>query len=113
MSFPEAQLDQRPKLSNAARLRYDAPTRSYVLLSPERGLRLNETASEVVLRCTGELTVREIATELRCACTVEPRKRAPAGAVHHEPSGEEIARDILDLLVELRQRQLLFFDAVL
>lgn len=113
MSFPEPQLDQRPKLSNAARLRYDAPTRSYVLLSPERGLRLNETASEVVLRCTGELTVREIATELRSACAGESAVRAPAGVAHRAPSGDEIARDVLDLLVELRQRQLLFFDAVL
>jgi len=98
------ELDQRPRLSRASRLRYDAPTRSYVLLSPERGLRLNDTASEVLLRCDGERTVREICSEVVSSCT---------RGVESEPSPERVTRDILELLVELRQRQLLFFDAVL
>lgn len=98
-------LDQRPKLSHAARLRYDAPTRSYVLLSPERGLRLNDCASEIVQRCNGELTVQEIASELVSACASVPAQRAP--------TPEEVTKDILELLVQLRQRQLLFFDSAL
>ena len=43
-------MDQHPRLSQAARLRFDRQSDSYVLLSPERGLRLNQSAAEVVRR---------------------------------------------------------------
>lgn len=112
MSATAEQLEQRPKLSRAARLRYDAPTRSYVLLAPERGLRLNDSASEIVQRCTGEFTVKEIAAEMLSACRVgscgSTEDRSAAA-----PTAEEVTKDILELLVELRRRQLLFFDSVL
>jgi pyrroloquinoline quinone biosynthesis protein D len=128
------QLDQRPRLSHGTRLRYDAPTRSYVLLSPERGLRLNDSASEILLRCNGELTVKEIAAELLSVCKIKPSApngssstdagsgatgsselgaHADVGDTSTDPSAEELTKDVLSLLVELRQRQLLFFDSVL
>lgn len=108
MSLKAVELDQRPVLTSAARLRYDAPTRSYVLLSPERGLRLNDCASEIVQRCNGELTVQQIASELVSACA-----GTTPGPAQRTPTAEEITKDVLELLVELRKRQLLFFDAVL
>ena len=58
-------LHQRPKLSRAARLRADGSAGGAVLLSRERGLRLNATATAVVQRCTGVSTVGQIVDELR------------------------------------------------
>jgi pyrroloquinoline quinone biosynthesis protein D len=94
-----ARLDQRPLLSRAARLRFEAQTDSYVLLSPERGLRLNATATEVVQRCTGKLTVQEIIGELIETWAAEP-------AV----SSARVTEDVLDLLLSLSQRRLVRFE---
>jgi coenzyme PQQ biosynthesis protein PqqD len=110
MQTQTVQLNQRPKLSRAARLRFDAQTQSYVLLSPERGLLLNDCASQIVQRCNGQLTIAEIASEMLAACGLE----APA----HTPStgasvAQQATKDVLDLLVDLRQRQLLFFETAL
>lgn len=105
-----AHLSQRPKLSAAARLRFDAPTKSYVLLSPERGLLLNDCAREIVQRCDGQLTVAEIASELVAACETEAG--APAASAPHAQA-EQVTKDVLDLLVALKRRQLLFFETAL
>ena len=53
-----------PKLARFARLRWDPKGRAHMLIYPERGLVLNETATEVVKRCDGTRTEREIADEL-------------------------------------------------
>lgn len=94
-----ARLDQRPLLSRAARLRFEPQTDSYVLLSPERGLRLNASAAEIVQRCTGDLTVQQIIAELAELWASEP------------VSSAELTDDVLDLLGSLSQRRLLLFDA--
>lgn len=54
----------RPRLRPGIRLRHDRSSGQLVLLAPERGLALNASAGEIIQRCTGELTVEEIATEL-------------------------------------------------
>jgi pyrroloquinoline quinone biosynthesis protein D len=47
----------RPKLAHKTRLRFDRHEGRFVLLYPEHGLILNESASEVLQLCTGHLTV--------------------------------------------------------
>lgn len=120
MTVVTEQLDRRPMLSRGARLRYDPPTRSYVLLSPERGLRLNSCAAEILMRCNGLLTVRQIAVELHGL--VRPAE-AQAGGMSESHNGREAAapeerastvaevtQDVMDLLIELARRQLIHFS---
>jgi len=54
----------RPRLAAKARLRFDRQTAQYILLYPERGLKLNPTAVATVRLCTGEHTVQEIIERL-------------------------------------------------
>ncbi len=97
-------LHQRPALSRAARLRFDAHSQGYVLLSPERGLRLNATATEVVQRCTGELTVgeivQEVVAELLATCARDP-----------DVCTSQVTADVLELLTQLHERRLLALDS--
>ena len=55
----------RPKLAAKARLRWDEREKKYLLLYPERGLLLNDTASAILSLCDGARTVAVIADELR------------------------------------------------
>jgi pyrroloquinoline quinone biosynthesis protein D len=55
----------RPKLVPSARLRFDKIEQKHLLLSPERGLLLNETATAILELCDGTRTVAEIAAALR------------------------------------------------
>jgi coenzyme PQQ biosynthesis protein PqqD len=54
----------RPRLASKARLRRDQVTGKSLLLYPERGLALNDTAAEILGLCTGEATVQEIIEQL-------------------------------------------------
>jgi coenzyme PQQ biosynthesis protein PqqD len=54
----------RPRLAPKARLRQDRLTGRTLLLYPERGLALNDTATEILALCTGEATVAEIVEAL-------------------------------------------------
>lgn len=54
----------RPRLAARARLRFDRHGDEWLLLYPERGLALNETAVAVVRLLTGEHTVDAIVTRL-------------------------------------------------
>ncbi|MBX3332934.1 MAG: pyrroloquinoline quinone biosynthesis peptide chaperone PqqD [Nitrospira sp.] len=54
----------RPRLSEKVRLRFDRRTDRYLLLYPETGLELNETATAIVRLCTGEWTIDEIVDHL-------------------------------------------------
>jgi PqqA peptide cyclase len=51
----------RPRLAKKARLRWDAREKALLLLYPERGLVLNDTAGAIVRMCDGSRTVDEIA----------------------------------------------------
>jgi pyrroloquinoline quinone biosynthesis protein D len=55
---------QRPRLSRKVRLKYDAIEKQFLLLYPERGMKLSDSASEILQRCDGERTEEIIATEL-------------------------------------------------
>lgn len=85
--------DDRPRLVKRARLRFDELSRAYVLLSPERGLVLNDSAAQIVLRCRGEQTVEQIARQL-------------AG----NADAAQVLADTLELLSALRARRLIEAD---
>src|ERR1700724_3772665 len=57
-------LNSRPRLSAGCRLN-DAKQQPRVLLMPEKALRLNGPSLEIVERCDGRHTVRQIVTELQ------------------------------------------------
>ena len=84
--------DSAPRLARAARLRYDRIAGRMMLLAPERGLVLNESAAAIVALCTGEHRVRDVADRLHQALGI---------------SRERVERDVLDFLHELERRRLL------
>jgi coenzyme PQQ biosynthesis protein PqqD len=71
-------MQSRPKLAAKARLRFDRREGRFLLLYPERGLILNQTASEILQLCTGHLTVDRIVEVL--VMRHEPSPRAPIQA---------------------------------
>jgi pyrroloquinoline quinone biosynthesis protein D len=54
----------RPRLASKARLRFDRRSGQYFCLYPERGLRLNDSAAEILALCTGDHTVDAIVGRL-------------------------------------------------
>ncbi len=83
--------ESKPKLAAKARLRFDRIDKAYLLLYPERGLKLTDSAARIVGLCDGERTVAEIAEELARA------------------HGEDVARveaDVMTLLARLAERGL-------
>jgi pyrroloquinoline quinone biosynthesis protein D len=54
----------RPTLPHKTRLRYDRQRDAFVLLWPERGLVLNRSAGEILVRCRGRETLSSIVTAL-------------------------------------------------
>lgn len=83
----------RPKLAAKARLRFDRREGRFLLLYPERGLLLNETASEALQLCTGRVTVDAIVDQLATR--------------HGERDRTVIKADILSLLSQLHGRGLI------
>jgi pyrroloquinoline quinone biosynthesis protein D len=51
----------RPRLKPKVRHRFDLRTGRYLLLYPETGLELNNSAMEIARLCTGDYTVDDIA----------------------------------------------------
>jgi coenzyme PQQ biosynthesis protein PqqD len=85
--------DYRPRLAAKARLRYDRHTDRHMLLYPEKGLALNATGTEIVKRCTGEQTVRQIVDDL--------------AARYEASSTEKLEQEVFGFLEALRSRGLL------
>jgi coenzyme PQQ biosynthesis protein PqqD len=79
-------------LAAKARLRRDRRDGRFLLLSPERGLILNDTAQEVLCLCTGHVSVATIIETLRSR--------------HPDVSGESIARDVMAFVWDLQSRGL-------
>lgn len=75
-----------PKLASHARLQFDKHRDQWVVQAPERLLVLDQIATEIVQRCTGEATVTAIIDDLAGKFTA-PR--------------EVIARDVNTLLQDL------------
>ena len=66
--------ESRLRLAAKARLRFDRKSSRYMLLYPERGLELSDSAARIVALCDGERTVAAIVDELSAA-SGEPRER--------------------------------------
>lgn len=79
----------RPRLSPKVRLRFDRRTGRHLLLYPETGLELNETATAIARLYTGEWTIDEMVNQLARAYTdVTPGEIARA------------VREVLDVLTD-------------
>ena len=89
--------ESRPRLARKARLRWDRKASRHVLLYPERGLVLNETAAQIVLLCDGARSLAQIAGEL-------------AARYQRDPGGLEA--ELLFYLGSLEQRGLLELSPV-
>jgi len=87
------ELSTRPKLARRVKLRRDHRTGEHVLLYPEKGLLLNATSAAIASRCTGELSVAEIASQL--------------SDEFREDDVERLQREVLELLAALAERGLL------
>jgi coenzyme PQQ biosynthesis protein PqqD len=67
-------LASRPRLAEKARLRFDARSGRQMLLYPERGLELTDSAARIVALCGEGRTVAAI-VEALVAASGEPRAR--------------------------------------
>jgi pyrroloquinoline quinone biosynthesis protein D len=85
-------LQSHPRLTSKARLHYDRHAQQHMLLYPEKGLVLNQTALAILQLCTGEHSVADIVLRLRQGFGTAP---------------ERVERDVLSFLVTLEQRALI------
>ncbi len=88
-------LDTRVRLARKARLRRDPPSNKMMLLYPERGLELGETAADIAALCDGR-TAGAIVDELATRYTGVARER--------------VEHDVLAFLRTLAERGLLAAD---
>jgi pyrroloquinoline quinone biosynthesis protein D len=89
-------LNSRPRLAPGCRLN-DAKQQPRVLLMPEKALRLMGPSLEIVERCDGQYTVRQIITELQ--------------KIYDKAEPQKVESDILGYLSLLNdQRALDFVD---
>jgi pyrroloquinoline quinone biosynthesis protein D len=65
-----------PRLSPGVRLRYDRHSGAYLLLSPERGLLLSDSAATIARYCDGERRISDVVRELVRAGVPELRAQA-------------------------------------
>lgn len=82
----------RPRLSPKVRLRFDRRTGRHLLLYPETGLELNDTATAIARLCTGEWTIDEMADRLT--------------RTYDDVSPDEIRREVCKFLDVLADRGL-------
>ena len=90
-------LASRPRLAGKARLRFDGPSGKHMLLYPERGLELTDSATRITKLLGEGLTVREIV------------ERLVSTYVGAEPA--RVEADVLAFLRSLADRGLLVEDA--
>jgi coenzyme PQQ biosynthesis protein PqqD len=84
------------RLAKKARLKWDERTKRYLLLYPERGLELSETAAAILDLCDGTRSTAEVAAAL---------------CVRYPSSDPEAVRaDVATFLDQLRRRGLIDGD---
>jgi pyrroloquinoline quinone biosynthesis protein D len=86
-------LQSHPRLAPGCRLGENNQQR--VLLMPERALRLNGPSLEIVQRCDGQHTVREIIIDLQ--------------KIYSKAEPKKVETDILDYLARLHDQRALDF----
>ncbi len=84
--------DAKPRLPKGVRLHHDEMRGEWLLLAPERVLKADPIAVEILKRCTGERSVREIVDDLAAAFTGER---------------ERIDQDVRALLADLAEKRVL------
>jgi pyrroloquinoline quinone biosynthesis protein D len=87
--------NSRPRLAPGCRLNEKA-TQPRVLLMPERALRLNGPSLEIVERCDGQHTIRQIVTELQ--------------ALYSKAEPGKVELDIIGYLARLHDQRALDFE---
>jgi len=85
-------LEKRPRLAPGCRLGQTAQ-QFRILQMPERALRLNGSSLEIIQRCDGEHTVREIISELQ--------------DIYSKADPLKVEQDILDYLLLLQNERAL------
>jgi len=60
-------LEARPRVGSRFRLQWEPAQQSWVLLFPEGMVRLNGSAGEIMKRCDGARSVREIVADLEAS----------------------------------------------
>ncbi len=93
-------LASAPTVSSAVSVRFEPSTRGYVLVAPARAFVLNATATEVVLRCSGERALAAIIEELAAESEEPARVRAEVIAFVREL----LRRGVLELRGERARR---------
>ena len=93
MSVPDQ--ERRPRLAVGCRLN-EKSQQQRVLLMPERALRLNGPSLEIIERCDGNHTVRQIVTELQ--------------KLYSKAEPEKVEEDILGYLARLHEQRALDFE---
>ena len=63
--------DAKPRLPKGVRLRHDQTRGEWLLLAPERVLKADAIAVEILKRCTGERTIRDIVDDLAASYTAD------------------------------------------
>ena len=63
--------NQRPRLPRGVRLKFDATRNAWLLLAPERVVKANPIAVEILKRCDGERTFRHLVDELAALYAAE------------------------------------------
>jgi pyrroloquinoline quinone biosynthesis protein D len=61
----------KPRLPKGVRLRHDETRGEWLLLAPERVLKADAVAVEILKRCTGERTIRDIVDDLTASFTAD------------------------------------------
>ena len=84
--------DAKPRLPKGVRLRHDQVRGQWLLLAPERVLQADPIAVEILKRCTGERTIRDIVDDL---------------ATMYSADRARIAEDVRALLAELAAKRVL------
>jgi coenzyme PQQ biosynthesis protein PqqD len=84
-----------PKLHKKARLRFDRHSGKHMLIYPERGLELNESATAIAKKCDGTRSIAQIIDELSAEFGDSSETR------------EAIHADVTTFLRDLRDKGLL------
>src|SRR5712664_308071 len=88
------ELNSRPRLAPGCRLGENNQQR--VLLMPERALRLNGPSLEILERCDGKRSVRQITVQLQ--------------QIYSKAEPKKVETDILDYLARLNDQRALDFE---
>ena len=95
-----------PKLAKKARLRFDRHDARYMIVYPERGLVLNESAAAIAKKCDGSRTIAEIVDELAREYAAGAGGGGADGATA-PPDRATIAADVVAFVEDLKRKGLL------